>query len=78
MRSCGNCDYFTKIKTLEGDSGLCDVMDCRTKSDFGHTCMSFKPMKFDRLAVRHAKDGELSELRFKIEYDPADKITGIS
>jgi hypothetical protein len=50
MSDCGGCANFTKMKTLEGASGLCEWEDCRTSTDRGHQCPAFRPMKFERRA----------------------------
>jgi hypothetical protein len=47
-RSCGSCKYFTKMGHMVGDSGLCEAYDCRTKSDYGHSCSSYKALRYER------------------------------
>ena len=53
-KKCGNCFYFTKFKCLEGDSGLCEYYDCRTKDGGGKyqnkntRCSHWRSIKYKR------------------------------
>lgn len=49
MKNCGRCKSFTKMKSMSGNSGLCNLHDCRTNADYGHGCQEFKAKKFNRL-----------------------------
>ncbi len=48
MHSCGGCRYFTRMKSMVGNSGLCDLKDVRTSEDSGHKCNEFKHKKYIR------------------------------
>ena len=55
-KSCGNCGYFTKFKTLEGSGGLCEFFDARTNTDCGHLCEYWTGIKYKRTAKHNRKD----------------------
>ena len=47
-KSCGNCQNFLKFKNNENITGLCDLLDCRTKSDYRPNCSYWKGIKYKR------------------------------
>jgi len=47
-KSCSNCEHFIKIKSLSGDSGICQYYDSRTKADYDKSCTKHKSKKYNR------------------------------
>lgn len=62
MQNCGCCEGFQKVKGNWGNSGLCEIHDCRTDEDCGHKCKEFKRIRSPR-----AKAGSPEALRLKAE-----------
>lgn len=48
MQNCGACKHFQRLKSLTGNSGLCQLLDGRTSEDRGHKCVQFKRVKFHK------------------------------
>lgn len=47
IKSCGGCQHWQKTKyDRHGPVGLCELHDCRAKSD--STCSSWKAIPYDR------------------------------
>ena len=55
MQDCGSCKHFLKMKTMKGNSGLCERWDGRTNTDHGHHCKEYKRVKFHRLVESKQK-----------------------
>jgi hypothetical protein len=54
-KSCGSCDYFVKWK--DDGEGLCEIIDCRTKSDYGKNCKKYRGKRYKRtLTAKEARD----------------------
>ena len=60
-RNCGNCRYFIRMKSMEDDPGICDFIDCRTKTDYGHYCKKFKSIKYNRHTAKLVTTNLISE-----------------
>lgn len=75
MKSCGSCAFFTKLKVMKGNGGLCERWDCRANTDGGRRCPDHKRIKFDRLlesklfreevCLENSSSGLTARLRFK-------------
>lgn len=53
MKSCGSCRWFGKMRSMKGNSGLCELFDARTSTDHGRKCPQHKRIKFDRLKFKN-------------------------
>lgn len=43
--TCGGCINFIKFRSDRGEVyAICEFLDCRTKSDYGHNCKHFSPL----------------------------------
>jgi len=65
MSDCGGCVYFTKLKNMKGNSGLCELHDARTDEDHGHSCNDHKPPKYDRKTYNKMAEFELAAQRWR-------------
>ena len=54
-KSCGSCTYFFKWKNDSIGGGLCEKLDARTKSDYGHDCKHWKGIKYKRKGKHNVK-----------------------
>lgn len=49
-KSCGGCQHFQKWKNYRFGGGLCNLHDCRARSD-SSACQQWKHLKFHRNIV---------------------------
>ena len=43
---CGSCKHFQKVKNWGHPSGICNLNDYRTNSDYGHGCSDWKAIPY--------------------------------
>ena len=55
-KSCGNCRFFGKFKNDIIGGGLCDLLDCRTKTDSRPDCKYWKGIKYKRVTIVPCKE----------------------
>ena len=52
IKDCGSCQFFVKLNSVFS-GGLCEKLDARTKSDYGHKCKHWKAIPYDMKKKYH-------------------------